>query len=102
MEHFEEIKALIGERVTEDDLKCVDCYVHKGFGLFIPVFGACGYAAHTHPAYLFTIAFDKEVSLEKTTDEGQRNTHGRAYLGRAIAPGVSHDDSPELFISALG
>lgn len=36
MEHFEEIKALIGERVTEDDLKCVDCYVHKGFGLFIP------------------------------------------------------------------
>ena len=99
MEAFEEIKALIGERVTEDDLKCVDCYVHKGFGLFIPVFGACGYAAHaahTHPAYLFTIAFDKEVSLEKTTDEGQRNTHGRAYLGRAIAPGVPHDDIPEL------
>ena len=45
MEHFEEIKALIGERVTEDDLKCVDCYVHKGFELFIPVFGACGYAS---------------------------------------------------------
>ena len=45
MEAFEEIKALIGERVTEDDLKCVDCYVHKGFGLFIPVFGACGYAS---------------------------------------------------------
>lgn len=99
MEHFEEIKALIGERVTEDDLKCVDCYVHKKFGLFIPVFGACEYAAHaahTHPAYLFTIAFDKEASVEETTKEGQRNTHGRAYLGRAIAPGVPHDDIPEL------
>ena len=54
MENFELIKSLIGQSVTEEDLKYVDCYVHNKLGLFIPSLGPCQYAirpSHTHPAY---------------------------------------------------
>ena len=63
MENFEQIKALIGEDVTEEDLKYVDCYMHEKIGLFIPSLGACGYAKkpfHTHPSYMFIITFSNK------------------------------------------
>ena len=44
MEKFAQIKAFVGESVTEEDLKYVDCYMHEKIGLFIPSLGACGYA----------------------------------------------------------
>ena len=40
MENFAQIKSLVGETVTEEDLKYVDCYVHNKIGLFIPSFSS--------------------------------------------------------------
>ena len=56
------IKSLIGDTVTADDLRYVDCYVHHHLGLFIPSVGACQYAIrpkHIHPSYMFIIVFSE-------------------------------------------
>ena len=68
MKDFELIKSLIGESVTEEDLKYVDCYVHNKMGLFIPSTGACQYAikpSHTHPCYMFVIVFSIDTDKVK-------------------------------------
>ena len=61
MENFELVRSLIGESVTEEDLKYVDCYVHHKMGLFIPSVGTCQYAirpSHTHPSYINPLSCD--------------------------------------------
>ena len=60
MRDFEIIKSLIGETVTEEDLRYVDCYVQRHLGIFNPFGDGCGYAKrlqHTHPAYMIVIYF---------------------------------------------
>lgn len=83
MRDFTYIKALVGEAVTEDDLKHIDCYIHQNLGIFIPSTGVCGYAAkknHSHPTYMITVFF-----LPK-------DTPGRRYSAVIVSPDVPHSD----------
>ena len=91
MEDMKRIKALIGEQVTEDDLKYVDCYVHNKMGLFIPSLGPCQFArklVHTHPAYMFVIVFSPEEIKKNCSIELQDNH----YFAMALSPGISHQE----------
>lgn len=87
-------KALIGESLTKEDLKYVDCYVHKKVGLFIPSLGPCGYAKklHTHPSYMFIITFSKEMLPEELRIEVKENQ----YIGMVMSPNIPHIDIPLL------
>ena len=91
MEDFELVKSLIGESVTEEDLKYVDCYVHKKIGLFIPSLGACQYAirpSHTHPSYMVIIVFSHDsFKIEPCIEI--KETH---YLATVLSPNIPHDD----------
>lgn len=83
MYSIETLRNLIGQTLTEDDLRYVDCYVRPQLGIFIPVGGVCGYAAknqHSHPAYMITICF------EQTSDS---QTH---YHAEITSPDVPHND----------
>ncbi|MFT3951104.1 MAG: hypothetical protein QM689_04005 [Oscillospiraceae bacterium] len=83
MKDLDLIKHLVGESITEADLKYVDCYVTNKLGLFIPAAGACGYAArmnHTHPSYMVVIFFPQSAA---------NVNHYPAY---ALAPGIAHND----------
>lgn len=65
---FEIIKSLIGQDVTAENLKCVDMYISKNVGIFIPSIGFCEYAIkphHSHPSYSFVILFDKNSNFIK-------------------------------------
>ena len=91
MENFAQIKSLVGETVTEEDLKYVDCYVHNKIGLFIPSLGACGYAKrpfHTHPSYMFVLTFAKEEMPEHTEIKVKENQ----YFGTVLSPDIPHND----------
>ncbi|MBQ4524039.1 MAG: helix-turn-helix transcriptional regulator [Lachnospiraceae bacterium] len=102
MEYFELAKALIGESVTEEDLKYVDCYIHKKMGLFIPSLGPCGYAQklfHTHPSYMFVITFSKEEFQEARSIKERENqivVRENQYPGMAVSPDIPHNDIPSL------
>lgn len=88
---LEIIKALVGESVTEADLKDVDCYVHKKMGLFIPSTGPCLYAQrpmHTHPSYMFVIAFSKEECEPIQSIQVKDNQ----YFGVVLSPEIPHND----------
>lgn len=89
MRNFDIIKRLIGERVTEEDLHYVDCYVQRHLGIFIPFGEGCGYAKwlrHTHPAYRIVIFFG----------EPQEISYYDRYLAYLYSPEVPHmDASPE-------
>lgn len=92
MENFELIKSLIGQSVTEEDLKYVDCYVHNKLGLFIPSVGPCQYAirpSHTHPAYMFIIVFSLDTDKIKPSIE-IRETH---YFATVVSPDIPHQDT---------
>lgn len=90
MRNFEQIKALVGEEVTKEDLQYVDCYVQGKFGLFIPSLGACGYASrlqHRHPSYMFTLIFQEEERSQPPIPIKENQ-----YLGMAVSPDVPHND----------
>lgn len=96
MENFNFVKSLIGETVTQDELKYVDCYVHNKMGLFIPSIGACKYAArlfHTHPSYMFVIAFSVDLVSTKI-DISLKENH---YFAAALSPNIPHNDLEEPF-----
>lgn len=89
MKNFEQIKALVGEKVTKSDLQYVDCYVLDRFGLFIPSLGACGYASrqqHSHPSYMFTLIFGEEENPSPIPIKENQ------YLGMVMSPEVPHND----------
>lgn len=86
MKDFEIIKKLIGTSVTQEELKCVDCYVRPQLGLFIPTTGQCGYAAkknHTHPSYMIAIYFENCT---------EKQFH---YHAEITSPEIPHNDNPE-------
>ncbi len=96
MDDFEYVKALIDESVTEEDLKYVDCYVNKKMGLFIPSVGDCQYAIklhHTHPTYMFLIAFSME-SFDIQPNIELKENH---YFAVALSPNIPHIDHDEQF-----
>lgn len=91
MKDFELIKRLIGNTVTEDDLKCVDCYVTSKMGVFIPSTGICKYANkpfHTHPSYMITIALSTDDLEVELPSESKNNS----YLACIVSPEVPHED----------
>lgn len=90
MRNFERIKALVGEEVTKEDLQYVDCYVQEKFGLFIPSLGVCGYASrpqHSHPSYMFVLAFFDEEGRQPPIAIKENQ-----YLGMVTSPEVPHND----------
>lgn len=91
MKNLEYIQALIGEGVTEKDLRNVDCFVHKKIGLFIPSTGQCGYAAkpqHTHPSYMVVVMFPNENSARNTGIKAKVNH----YPASIVSPEIPHND----------
>lgn len=62
MKDFDIIKGLLGEKITENDISDIDCYVRPQLGIFIPISDGCEYmlrADNTHPAYMIAIYFEK-------------------------------------------
>lgn len=91
MRDFSVMRSLIGESLTENDLRNVDCYVHKKVGLFIPSTGRCGYASkkqHSHPSYMICIFFSYD-NINALCEASQKRNHYRACI---MSPGISHDD----------
>ncbi|MBQ1795679.1 MAG: hypothetical protein II110_08350 [Treponema sp.] len=73
---MEIIKKLVGESITESNLKNVDCYVHKNFALFIQSMGFCEFAVkekHAHPSYMIIIEFGTDDFLTAPRIELKRN-----------------------------
>ncbi len=91
MRDFDDIKALVGATLRAEELKYVDCYVHKKLGVFIPSMGACKYAAkprHTHPSFMIAIFFSTD-GLEKQPGIIVEKDH---YYAVIVSPEVPHDD----------
>lgn len=90
---FEIIKSLIGQDVTAENLRCVDMYISKNVGIFIPSIGFCEYAIkpnHTHPSYSFVILFDKKTNFIKNIIDIPENK----YLLTCISPHIPHEETP--------
>lgn len=92
-DNFESVKNLVGN-VTKENLKYVDYYVSKDFGIFIPVVGYCEYAIienHTHPAYSFILYLNNESSIYPCTVKVKEDE----YLVQAISPDFPHTERKE-------
>lgn len=90
------IKSLVGDSLREEELKCVDCYVDKNLGLFIPSTGRCQYAErinHTHPAYMIGIVFDPEKAGICPGIE-RKDNH---YYAAIVSPDIPHNDFEETY-----
>jgi AraC-like DNA-binding protein len=86
------IRRLVG-KITEEQLRYVDCFVASEIALFMPTGGACFYALtpeHTHPAYLFILPFNDRIA---TKIKGQviYGMPGRIF---ALSPGIPHQELP--------
>lgn len=96
MRNLEYIKKLVGETVTEEDLRYVDCYAQRHLGLFIPSIGQCQYAImprHVHPAYMFVLCFEDNEFLFKRNIELSENH----YLCAALSPNIPHEEAISSF-----
>ncbi|HFS85035.1 MAG TPA: AraC family transcriptional regulator [Epsilonproteobacteria bacterium] len=63
---FSTVQSLVGVSITRENLQFVDSFVYDSLSIFIPVGGACGYAVspnHSHPAYMFVLAYDSETEV---------------------------------------
>ena len=88
LKDFDTIKALVGEGLSEQDLKYVDCYVHEEIGLFIPSTGQCGYARqanHSHPSYMVIIYFTDKDDLKPEVKD-------RHFPAQITSPDILHND----------
>lgn len=80
---------LIGNNLSENDLNCVECYVHNHIGIFIPSIGFCQYSiqkGHTHPSYMVIIAFDTEG----------KNDH-RHFKASILSPSIPHEEISDYY-----
>jgi len=73
------IKSLVGDNITQDNLKFIDTFISSKLSLFMPIGGNCGYAVtpdHQHPAYMFVMAYDDEtkVVIEGKSIQSSLNT----------------------------
>lgn len=96
MYSMDKIKSLIGENVTKEDLKYVDCYVYDKVGIFIPSMGQCQYAIkpkHTHPSYMFIIYFDPS-----TYGNVNIEIPANYYLSTVLSPHIKHQDTGPEFL----
>jgi len=66
MLNIKTIKSLVGESITQENLKFIDAFVSPKLSLFMPIGGSCGYAVtpnHQHPAYMFLMGYDDETKI---------------------------------------
>lgn len=90
-EQLEIIRSLVGGSITIDNLAFVDSFVHDWFGMFVPIGGNCGYAitpSHTHPSYMFVIAYDDESIFYVAEKKFQSS----AYSMFCLAPNIPHHE----------
>ncbi|MBQ0051024.1 MAG: helix-turn-helix transcriptional regulator [Treponema sp.] len=88
---MDKIKKLVGETITESNLKNVDCYVHDKFALFIQAAGFCEFAIkenHTHPSYMIIIEFGTDNFTFPPKIELKKNY----YLASILSPEIPHED----------
>ena len=88
---MENIKNLVGEDITSDNLKYVDAYVCDKLGIFIPSIGFCEYAIkpnHTHPSYSFIIFFSENQNMIDVKIKVPSNH----YLISAMSPETCHEE----------
>lgn len=91
MNNMEKIKSLVGETITESNLKNVDCYVYDKFALFIQSAGFCEFAIkenHVHPSYMIIIEFGTDDFLNPPKIELKKNY----YLATILSPNIPHED----------
>lgn len=91
MEDLYKMQKLIG-KVTEEDLKQVDCSVGDILGIFVPSTGFCKYAItphHTHPSYMFNIF----VVSEQQVIEPQISVPDNHFLSCVLSPNVPHSEN---------
>ena len=79
MQELKTIKSLVGESITEENLKFIDSFVSPKLSMFMPVGGSCGYAVtpdHSHPAYMFVLSYDaqSQVVIEGKSIDSMPNT----------------------------
>jgi len=88
---FKIIQSLVGQEITQENLKFVDFYISEKLSIFIPSIGFCEYAIkpnHTHPAYSFTIFFSDEQKIVNS-DIDIPNDH---YLITCMSPEIPHEE----------
>lgn len=88
---FEYIQNLVGN-ITENDLSCVDVYIHNKLGIFIPSIGFCKYAIkqnHTHPSYSFIIPLCEDDFFIKCNINIPENY----YFCCAMSPHIPHEET---------
>ena len=91
MNQIEVIKSLVGENITKEDLALVDSYVYEKLAIFMPVGGNCGYAVspkHTHPAYMFVLAYDNQTVVY--VDEKKYETSPNTIF--CLSPDIEHHE----------
>lgn len=65
MKDFETIKRLVGENVTEENLKGIDCYIRPQLSVLIPTsYIASPHRELSHPAYIVKIYFEQRTSRQ--------------------------------------
>jgi AraC-like DNA-binding protein len=95
------IRRQVGE-ATPEQLRYVECFVADPVSLFVPAVGPCQYALakdHTHPGYLFLLAFDRNTAF---VADG-RTLVSEPGMVIAIAPGAPHhelaQDEPPRYVA---
>jgi len=96
MKNMEVIKKLVGDSITESNLKNVDCYAFGNFALFIQSMGFCEFAVkeqHVHPSYMIIIEFGSDNFLIPPRIELKKNY----YLASIVSPNIPHEDKAVEF-----
>ncbi len=78
-QNLQTVKTLVGDTITEENLKFIDSFVSQKLAIFIPIGGSCGYAVtpdHDHPSYMFVLTYDTqtEVVIDGKTISSMPNT----------------------------
>lgn len=93
---METIKKLVGDSITESNLKNVDCYIYENFALFIQSMGFCEFAIkenHVHPSYMIIIEFENGGFIIPPRIELKKNY----YLASILSPDIPHEDKATKF-----
>ena len=90
-QNLQTIKHLVGDTITEDNLRFVDCFVSRKLSMFMPIGGNCGYAItpdHKHPSYMFVLAYDYETEV---IIEGRKIQSSPNSIF-CLSPGIEHHE----------
>jgi len=85
------IKIIVGDSITKENLLFVDSFISDKLCIFMPVGGNCGYAIspkHTHPSYMFVLAYDNETTVY--VQEKKFETSSNTLF--CLSPEVEHQE----------